>query len=220
MYDSTSGYDVPAGGDLYGVYVDGYYTATGGVIRQRFPRARQVTISATGSRSANVIDCEPGDTTPDSAAEWAAKEVAAGRLPTIYCMLSQWADVKAAVKRRLGRNAGKVSYWIAHYDGQAVIPAGAVAVQYGSPDGPVGTRPAGHFDVSAVAPYWPGVDPVPAHPVAKAFHRLRHNKRTTARQLTAELKRRGIPVKDSRDKAVLLALKAQVDRLLTSKGSK
>jgi hypothetical protein len=49
----------------------------------------------------------------------------------------------------VNRGVAEPEYWIAHYDGAANIPVGAVAKQYLNTPG---------YDVSAVADYWPGID--------------------------------------------------------------
>jgi hypothetical protein len=148
MYDSVTAARLPADAKLVGAYVDGMY-ANEAAVRARCPQARVVTITVRGEAGADVIDCETGDATPAEAAAWAAAERAAGRLPTIYCNLSTWPAVKAAVA---AQHVTSVSYWIAHYDGQAVMVDGAVAKQYQE-------RTDQNLDYSIAADYWPGVDP-------------------------------------------------------------
>lgn len=160
MYDSTSPQDIPAAATMVAGYVDGRYR-TVAALRKRFPHARLVTITVNGSTpSAHVIDCEPGDVTAESAAAWCAREVEAGRKPTIYCSASDWSAVKHAVAAR--GLTGKVSYWVADWTGSPHLPAGAVACQYADPK-----TSGGHFDLSVAADYWPGVDPEPSPPTPK-----------------------------------------------------
>lgn len=168
MYDSVTVKDIPKDAKIVAGYVDGSYRNIQ-EIRQRFPHIIHVSITVTGrDLSANVVDCEKGDTTPASAADWARRKInAKAGHPTIYCSLSVWASVKNAVAHA-GLKPTDVSYWIAHYDNKAVLPAGAVAKQYKST-----TKP--NLDTSVVADYWAGVDappppkkaPAPA-PVKKA----------------------------------------------------
>lgn len=154
LLDSVTAARLPADARLVGAYVDGHY-ANVAAVRARCPRATVVTITVLGTAGANVADCEPGDLTPASAADWAAREIAAGRKPTIYCNLSTWPSVQTEVaKRRI-----TVSYWIAHYDGKAEMIPGAVAKQYQE-------RTDQNLDYSIAADYWPGVDPPPAKPHA------------------------------------------------------
>jgi len=161
MYDSVNANSVPAGADLYAGYVDGNY-ANVDQLRRRFPHRTIVTVTVIGLPGANVCDCETGDLTPEHAARWASNEIHAGRKPTIYCNASTWPAVRERV--RAYGITGKVSYWIAQYDGRADIPAGAIAKQY------LGDHPNGHggtYDASIVADHWPGVDPDPTPPRPK-----------------------------------------------------
>lgn len=174
MYDSVDAGAIPASATLIAPYVDGRETSHNyAEVRARFPHARLALITTTGrSLGAHVADVEAGDLSPASGAAWAKRKITAGGHPTLYCSLSAWPAVEAAV-RAAGIAAGHVSYWIAHYDGSAAIPAGAIAVQYASPQVPAGHagHSPGHYDVSAVAPYWAGVDPVPvAYGSAHAAH--------------------------------------------------
>lgn len=155
MYDSTTIADIPEHATMIGAYIDGRY-ANHDAAQRRFPHATIVTITVTGEPRAHVVDCEPGDLTPQHAALWAQREHLAGRHPTIYCMASQWGAVKRAVAA-LDLTGSDVSYWIADYDGDPTIPAGAVAKQYANQD-----ITGHHFDRSSVAGYWPGVDPEPS----------------------------------------------------------
>lgn len=208
MYDSTTVSDVPETATMIAGYVDGNYR-TVDALHERFPKAKIVTVTVLGTPGANVCDTEPGNIGIAAAARWAAGEVAAGRHPTLYCMASQWPQVKAAVKAN--GVTGKVSYWIAQYDGKASIPAGAVAKQYASSDVPAGQpgHTSGHKDVSIVASYWPGVDPPPAvrlSPVTRAAVRL----------ATRGLKRRHRQVTPA-GRELLLALRAAVNHALNVK---
>lgn len=170
MFDSTTAADVPKGGDLYAGYVDGRYV-TASALRKRFPKATVVTITVLGTPGAHVCDTEPGNIGVAGAVRWAKNEIVAGRKPTLYCMASMWPQVKTAAKK--AGIDGKVSYWIASYDGKAEIPKGAVAKQYlhGDKNNP-GSYSGGHYDTSIVADRWPGVDPEqPAPPKVKPLSR-------------------------------------------------
>lgn len=154
MYDSVTPSNCPTGAPLYGAYVDGRY-ANVAAMQNRNPNARIVKITVTGNTlNAHVADVENGDLSPTSGAAWAKRRLAAGYHPTLYCSASVWPAVKNAVAA--AGIAGKVSYWIAHYDGDPTIPNGAVAKQYlGDFHG---------YDKSSVLGYWPGVDPAPSEP--------------------------------------------------------
>jgi hypothetical protein len=97
---------------------------------------------------------ETGDATPAQAPGWVKARRAAGADPTVYCSASLWPTVRAAFT---AAGVAQPHYWIAHYDGDPTIPAGAVAKQYVDPP-----NSGGHWDLSAVAGHWPGVDITPA----------------------------------------------------------
>jgi hypothetical protein len=95
---------------------------------------------------------ETGDATPAQAVTWCTKTMAdkSNHELTVYCNTSMWPQVRAAFR---AAGVTEPNYWIAKYDNDPTIPAGAVAKQYqGDTHG---------YDKSAVADYWPGVDPAP-----------------------------------------------------------
>lgn len=158
MYDSVTLANCPHDGDLYGCYIDGDYR-NDAEARRRFPGRRIVLITVTGSTAAHVVDCEPGDLTPTHAATWALRKKQLRQHGTIYCNTSTRPAVETACTH-LGLVLGRdYSIWEAHYDGKAILPAGAVAKQYlGDYHG---------YDKSIVADHWPGVDPAPQPPAPK-----------------------------------------------------
>lgn len=154
MFDGITPSLLPPGGDLYAGYVDGKWPdakAIGGMFHGKLV----VRIAVSPSTNDGVV----GDGPPDNGSwpawvEWVVMRRAAGVDPTMYTNASSWSAGKAAFA------AAKVAephWWIAHYDGDPTIPAGAVAKQYAS---------NGSYDTSSVADYWPGVDPAPRPPVA------------------------------------------------------
>ena len=151
MYDSVTVDCLPADATMIASYRDGRY-ANEAEVRRRFPDALVVTITVRGQSDADVIDCEQGDATPEEAAAWARRQLAKGKTPTIYCSVSSWGQVRQAVAA--AGITGQVCYWIAHYDNDPTLPAGAVAKQYRN-------DVAANLDTSSVASYWPGVDPPP-----------------------------------------------------------
>jgi hypothetical protein len=211
MHDSTNVSDIPAGATMVAGYIDGKFQTVPG-LRKRFPKAKVVTITVLGTPGADVCDTEPGNISIPHAAQWAANEVKAGRKPTLYCMASAWDDVKAAVKAQ--GIAGKVSYWIAQFDGKAVIPKGAVAKQFADPN-----TSGGHFDVSVVADHWPGVDgPGGKHDGPGAQQPedgtdLKPDSREMAQELIKRLSQRNTAVANGRD--VLINLNNQIERVLS-----
>ncbi|MGH3625886.1 MAG: hypothetical protein ACRDRL_00345 [Sciscionella sp.] len=150
MYDAVTWQNIPASAAMVAGYDDGGF-AWPLAAWTRFPHAVKVHITVFSANEAQVLDVENGDATPAQAPGWAQERRKAGQDPTVYCNASTWPDVRAAFGRQ---RVAEPHYWIADYDGRAEIPAGAVAKQYlGGPTAPV--------DVSAVADYWPGVDPAP-----------------------------------------------------------
>lgn len=155
-YDSTTATDLPRRARLVLAYIDGAYKNRRQV-RAWCRRARIATVTVLGDIAADIADCETGDLNPHSAAAWAKKKIAhkAGH-PTIYYPLSWHNAVVAAIRAEGLRPGRDVSLFPARYNGKTTIPAGCVAVQFANP-----TYSHHHYDVSAVAAYWPGVDPRP-----------------------------------------------------------
>ena len=98
-----------------------------------------------------VLDVESGDASPSLAPGWCVRARARGQDPTVYCNVSTWPSVRAAIA---AQHVVAPHWWLAHYGVAPVIPAGAHALQYRNSVAP-------GFDVSVVADYWPGIDPVP-----------------------------------------------------------
>lgn len=207
MYDSTTAADLPADGDLYLAYVDGRY-ANVDAVSKRFPHKKIVRCTVLGSLNADVADVEQGDMKPESGAFWAKAKLARGEHPTLYFIQSQEPAILAALKAA-GVDPAKVNLFAANYDGKAVVPAGYVAKQYADP----AKHGKGHFDVSAVAPYWPGVDPKPAPP--KSWP-LAVTTRAAVALLTSRMNHRRRPV-NLAGRRVLTACRAAIDHALAIK---
>ena len=149
MFDSVDPASVPADSTMVAGYVNGTYANLPG-LRARFPHALVVGISVTADADAGVVlDVETGDAAPTEAPGWVLKRRAAGVDPTVYCNASTWPAVSSAFT---AAGVAAPHYWIADYDGDPTVPAGAVAKQYASNDS---------YDTSSVAAYWPGVDAQP-----------------------------------------------------------
>jgi hypothetical protein len=146
MYDAVTVANIPAGALMVAGYVDGRY-ANLAAMRARFPHALIVPIAVRASTNDGlVLDIETGDATPAEGPGWVTMRRAAGVDPTVYCNTSTWPAVKEAFA---SAGVAPPHYWVAQYDGNPAIPAGAVAKQYSSP---------GPFDISSVADHWPGID--------------------------------------------------------------
>jgi hypothetical protein len=152
MYDSITAGDIPTSAAMVAGYVSGRY-AWSAADWARFPGAVKVRIATQASVNDGVVlDVEPGDATPQQAPGWVQMRRAAGVDPTIYCNLTQLPVVQAAFT---AAGVAQPHYWVARYDGVANLPAGCVAKQYADPK-----TSGGHWDLSAVADFWPGVDQV------------------------------------------------------------
>jgi hypothetical protein len=148
MYDAVAAAGIPADPQMVAGYCD--------TIRipqwtdadwARFPRAVKVRIAKkAGTPDGHVLDVESGNATPAQAPGWVLLRRSAGMDPSIYCNTSTWPAVRAAFT---AAGVAQPHYWIARYDNDPTIPAGAVAKQH--------TQGA-TFDTSSVADVWPGVD--------------------------------------------------------------
>lgn len=156
MYDSDVAADIPANAEMVAGYVDLWSAADWARFLPNCTRVRIARNAATDD--GHVLDVETGDATPEQAPQWAHKRRVAGVEPSVYMNASTWDAVRAAFT---AQGVTEPAYWVAFYDGghDATIPAGAVAHQYAD-----STTSGGHYDLSAVADYWPGVDPTPAPP--------------------------------------------------------
>jgi hypothetical protein len=154
MYDSVRPGEIPADAEMVALYVDGKYAATA-ADWNRFTRAVKVRISAVGSNvNAHVFDVENGCIWPPAAV--VPLVVAARKLgidPTVYVnQNNDWEPTRRAFD---AAGVAHPHWWVANYDNRKTVPAGAVAKQYADPGMPgVG----GHYDLSVVADFWPGVD--------------------------------------------------------------
>lgn len=175
MYDGIYPSEVPLtpAPDLIGGYVGGNWPDFLAMC-QRYPNAIPVSIAVAPDENAQVFDCENGNGTPDEMPAWVQRQRSLGTDPSVYCNQSTWPAVINAFHTA---NVPEPHYWIANYDGVQVIPAGAVAKQYGG----VTTKDSQgnviqSYDISIVADDWPGVDM--ANEFSPAEHELLINAAT------------------------------------------
>ena len=153
MYDSVTAGDIPTNAKMVAGYVSGKWKWSQSDWA-RFPNAVKVRIATQASVNDGVVlDVEPGDATPAQAPGWVTMRRAAGVDPTVYCGLTSLPAVQAAFT---AAHVAQPHYWVARYDNSPTLPAGVVAKQYINPP-----TSGGHYDLSAVVDYWPGVDPAP-----------------------------------------------------------
>lgn len=150
MYDAINAANLPTDGDLYAGYNDGTWNdfAAEAV---RFPTNQIISITVNPNDNQGVV----GDGPPDNGTwpqwvGWVQKRRAAGVDPTINTNQSNWTAGQSAFNLA---GVPQPHWWIAKYDGDPTIPAGAVAKQYLSNN---------TYDTSSVVAYWPGVDSPPA----------------------------------------------------------
>lgn len=158
MFDSTSGFDIPTSAQMVAGYIDGQSFKWTDAMWDRFPNAVKVRIARrTTTNDGHVLDVEEGIPTvwPINVGivDWVQMRRRAGIEPTIYCnQLNDWQPLRQLFA---SYRISEPLWWVARYNGVPDIPAGAIAKQYANPP-----LAGGHYDLSAVADYWPGVDGV------------------------------------------------------------
>jgi LysM repeat protein len=158
MYDSLNPAALPdLPGTLVASYIDGGNAPAPGW-ESRFQHAKVVRIARISTTNAgDVGDVESTDLTPADSVDWVILRRSAGATPTLYCNESTWPSVKQAFA---ARGVAEPEWWIAAWDGNTAIPAGAVAHQYAN-----SAMTGQDYDASSVEDTWPGVDTEPAPPV-------------------------------------------------------
>lgn len=238
MYDSVNAWAIPAAAPMVAGYEDGAY-AWSEAAWARFPNAIKVLISVGANpRLARVADVERGDYLPWQAVDFVLLQRSKGIDPTVYVNLSNWAPTQTEFRLR---GVPEPHWWLALYDGVAVVPPGAVAKQYAN-----SVYTHGNYDLSIVADFWPGVDltygpstggaellpderaallnikaevgtPVLANGVADLLLKRTHSLVTAVATLQTELdqvKAMVVAGPAGSDTAAITALGAKIDRLL------
>ena len=137
-------------------YVDGIY-AWNQSGWDRFPNATKIRIAISATTNdGHVLDVETGDASPNQAPGWAKMRLASGLSSVaIYMNRNTRPAVEAALQSSKLLNT-QVCLWVATDDGTLSVPTGyygVVAVQYAN-----STLSGGHYDLSNVPGFWPGVD--------------------------------------------------------------
>lgn len=122
MGDATTLTNIPTSVAIAGVYRNGLYAAKPADVAARFPAHSHVTVwidvNATHPESAQVLDVEKGDATPEQAPAWvkARRKVVHTSLPTLYCDRSTLPAVLAECAAE-GLIAGQhYQLWVATLD--------------------------------------------------------------------------------------------------------
>lgn len=151
MYDAVTPSNIPADAVMVAGYIDGLY-AWKPEDWARFPHAVKVELAVFASTNAgHALDVEAGDATPAQAAGWLTMRRRAGVDPSVYCSLSLWPAVRAALA---ASHTAEPHWWIAAHPGIGPdLYPGTVAHQYADVNN--------LYDLSVVSDYWPGVDPLP-----------------------------------------------------------
>lgn len=151
MADSTSLDDIPTGVfQLIGFYVDGSFAATPAQIaRHQGSVMVPITVGANPTNG-KVADVETGDYLPWESVDFVLAKRAVGIDPSVYVDYSNWAPTQTEFRLR---GVPEPHWWIALWDGSAVMIPGAIAKQWGNPN-----FTHAHYDESIVDDFWPGID--------------------------------------------------------------
>lgn len=149
MYDAVTPANIPADATLVAAYVDGRYATSYADLVARFPHAQHVSICAFDTGVADVLDCEPGNASPNQAVDWVLTMRELGRTPTVYCNELDptwgWPALRSAFD---AAHVPQPLYWTANYSRPPAIMPGTIGHQY------AGSVPPG-YDVSIMADNWP-----------------------------------------------------------------
>lgn len=155
MYDSVTSADIPGDSDLVAGYIDGQYAWSESDWQKHEGKVLVKISVAAAPSGCQVYDVEQGNAGIDAVITAVKANREAGGDPTVYCSQSDWWPFIQAFQ---AAGVAEPHWWIANWNGQENIPAGAVAHQYVSDS----TGSPGHYDISVVADTWPGVDNTPA----------------------------------------------------------
>lgn len=132
LWDSVNPDAIPANTHAM-LYINGGFAASP-TIASRFASVLWIDVFGDSPR-ANVLDVETSDATPGDVPAWVTEHVNLyGDIPTtlarVYCNLSTWPDVRAAVRTLSPQYRRHVRYHIAHPTGQPHLVPGSHATQW------------------------------------------------------------------------------------------
>jgi hypothetical protein len=129
IYDSIHPSAIP-GHKVVATYATGNYAAQPSEVAGS---KSVMWIDITGrDYAASVLDVEPGDATPVTAAEWARHRLSSNShvLARIYTMRSEWGAVQSAVSSLKKSMRDRIRWWIADPTGVPHIVPGSSATQW------------------------------------------------------------------------------------------
>jgi hypothetical protein len=131
IYDSVAPKDIPAEHHTVATYINGRYKASQSDVAGRH---KVLWIDTTGGNpsAADVLDVEPGDATPTTAAHWAYQRLHhdPNAQCCIYTMRSLWPAVRASVHQLPSGMGDHVQWWIADPTGHPHVVPGSDATQW------------------------------------------------------------------------------------------
>lgn len=149
MYDSVEPSAIPLG-HVIATYTTGPYAIPASAVAGR--QVLWIDTNATDP-SADALDIEPTDATPQQAADWAVQKLTANphALAHLYCSQGEWPAVQAAVAATVpAKLRSRIRWWIADPTGYPHLVPGSDATQWywGST-----------YDISTVTPHF---GPIPS----------------------------------------------------------
>jgi hypothetical protein len=130
FYDSVTPGQIPAG-NVVATYADGPYAVSPSSITGA-KWVLWIDVNGSDPVNAQVLDVEPSDATPATAATWAQERLTAhpNGYAVIYTMLSEWPAVQAAIHTLPSSMQAHVRYWIADPTGVPHVVPGSSATQW------------------------------------------------------------------------------------------
>jgi len=171
MYDAITPSRIPNNATMVAGYVNGKWPSYPELVTL-FPHATHVSIAVSADATADVLDVEQFDATPEEAPAWCSRMRNLKRIPTVYMNTATWLQVKQAFTTQ---RIGEPNYWVADYSRKSTlsIPNGAIAIQFQNTPG---------YDISLVEDYWPGIDnPEDEMPTAQEVADAILNKKVTVK---------------------------------------
>jgi hypothetical protein len=119
MYDTALNDQFPSGAQAYAAYVDGTLgnQPNYAYIVKTFPKALHLSIALFAADNADVLDVEPGASSPSDVPAWYARQVKRGvQRPVVYANVSTMNASILPTLSQAGIPRVNVRLWTAHYD--------------------------------------------------------------------------------------------------------